>query len=640
MEFPNFTQLYHTKEALLGAKETILNEWILQQQCASIFDRHSIDPQWFKTHFASAVFDYFMGVVAGDVELGQCPVMKEFIAYLKNQEIRSDELFILCSNFKRAVVNATYTLEINSQGLFEAISYLFDMNFAGVLTLYADTIYQKEQEAIEANEAKEYFLSNMSHEIRTPLNAILGFVNLLKAESFGRRVEKYLDIIAQSGENLLHIINDILDFSKLRSGEFAIDPHSFNIHDEITNTLELFIPSANVKSIPIVYSINPQIPRCIRADSFRIQQILGNLLSNAIKFSPPECSIDVSVDVNRTDSTLVIRVRDYGTGIEAKDQHRIFDPFYQAAEGMKFGGGGSGLGLSICKQLAIQMGGEITLESAIGWGTLFVVTLAVEFPPEEFCEVKEVPINSESFVGKVLVAEDNEANQALIRITLERYGLEVTVVPNGQEAFECVCAKAYDLIFMDEQMPIMNGHETVAKIRQFEQEHQRAATPIVELSANVLKGSRDKALQWGYDAFVGKPFSSGEIEVLLDKYLEKSNISRSIPGHENRISEEMQRLEKVLMLSPEQIRQLLDLFHKNMAKLLIDLKENVEQRDYEEIGRIAHMIKGSSANFRFEEFSQLAALLENHALHDRGSLDFNEAYRVLEYEYKKVYSSR
>jgi hypothetical protein len=105
MEFPNFTQLYHTKEALLGAKETILNEWILQQQCASIFDRHSIDPQWFKTHFASAVFDYFMGVVAGDVELGQCPVMKEFIAYLKNQEIRSDELFILCSNFKRAVVN-------------------------------------------------------------------------------------------------------------------------------------------------------------------------------------------------------------------------------------------------------------------------------------------------------------------------------------------------------------------------------------------------------------------------------------------------------------------------------------------------------------------------------------------------------
>lgn len=640
MEFPNFRQLYNAKEALFGAKESILEAWVSQNQCASIFGRHSIDPQWFKTHYADAVFDYFMGVAAGDVELGKCPVMKEFMAYLKNQEIRSDELFVLCSNLKRIVFSATHTLEISSQELFEAISYFFDMNFTEILTLYSDTIYQKEQEAIEANIAKEYFLSHMSHEIRTPLNAILGFVNLLKAESFGRRVVKYLDIIAQSGESLLYIINDILDFSKLRSGEFAIDPHSFNIHDEISNTLELFIPSANVKSISIVYAINPDIPRCIRADSFRIQQILGNLLSNAIKFSSPNSSIDVSVDVNRDDSTLVIRVRDYGTGIESKDQDRIFDPFYQASEGMKFGGGGSGLGLSICKQLAIQMGGEITLESSVGRGTLFVVTLAVEFPPEEICAVKAAPINSGSFVGKVLVAEDNEANQALIKITLERYGLEVTVVPNGQEAFECVCAKAYDLIFMDEQMPILNGHEAVAKIRQFEQEHQRVATPIVELSANVLKGSRDKALQWGYDAFVGKPFSNSDIEILLEKYLDKSDLPCSSPAYESTQSEEMQRLEKVLMLSPQQIRQLLDLFHKNMVKLLMDLKENIEYCNYEEIGRIAHTIKGSSANFRFEEFSQLAALLEEHAMHDRELFDFNEAYGALEREYEKLYSSR
>ncbi len=639
MDFSNFTQLYHVKDVLTEAKETILNEWISQKQCASIFERHSIDSKWFKAYYASAVFDYFMGVVAGDMELGQCPVMKEFIAYLKNQEIRSDELFVLCSNFKRSVVNATYTLEINSQGLFEGISYLFDMNFAGVLTIYTDTIYQKEQEAIEANKAKEYFLSNISHEIRTPLNAILGFVNLLQGENLGERIEKYLDIIAQSGENLLHIINDILDFSKLRSGEFAIDPHPFNIHNEISNTLELFIPSANVKSISIIYSINPQIPHCIRADSFRIQQILGNLLSNAIKFSSPNSSIDVSVDVNRTHSTLVICVRDYGTGIDAKDQQRIFDPFYQVAQGMKFSGGGSGLGLSICKQLAIQMGGEITLESKVGWGTLFVVTLAVEFPPEEFCAVKAVR-SIVSFVGKVLVAEDNEANQELIKITLERYGLEVNVVPNGQEAFECVCNNRYDLIFMDEQMPIMNGHEAVAKIRHFEQEHQLSPIPIIELSANVLKGSREKALHWGYDAFVGKPFCSSEIEALLETYLGKSDNFRSEGMQENRVSEEMQRLEKVLMLSKEQIQQLLDLFHKNMGKQFVELKETIGESDYEEIARIAHTMKGSSANFRFEEFSRLAALLEEHALYNRESFDFNEAYSVLEYEYEKLYSSR
>ncbi|MFH0709541.1 MAG: ATP-binding protein [Pseudomonadota bacterium] len=640
MDFPNSIHLYQAKEKLLNAKDSILNEWISQPQCALILEKHSIDSKWFQAYYASAVFDYFMGVVSGDMELGQCPVMKEFIAYLKDQEIRADELFTLCSYFKRSVINATYFLDINSQNLFEAISYLFDMNFSGVLTIYTDTIYQKEQEAIEANKAKEYFLSNISHEIRTPLNAILGFVNLLQAENLGERIEKYLDIIAQSGENLLHIINDILDFSKLRSGEFAIDPHPFNIHDEISNTLELFIPSANVKSISIVYSINSEIPHCIRADSFRIQQILGNLLSNAIKFSPLGSSIDVSVDVNRADSTLVICVRDYGVGIAIVDQERIFDPFYQAAEGMKFGGGGSGLGLSICKQLAVQMGGEITLESKVDWGTLFVVTLAVEFPPEKFCEVKSLPSSIVRFVGNVLVAEDNEANQELIRVTLERHGLQVTVVPNGQEAFEYTCNNRYDLIFMDEQMPIMHGHEAVAKIRQYEQQLQLPSTVIVELSANVLKGSKEKALQWGYDAFVGKPFSSCEIDNLLERYLEKNGVSTCESKQEEAITEEMRRLEKVLMLSREQIIQLLMLFHKNMAKLLIELKTNIEKRDFEEIARIAHMMKGSSANFRFEEFSHRTALLEDNALHNRESFDFDEAYHALECEYGKLYSSR
>ncbi|HEX5670356.1 MAG TPA: ATP-binding protein, partial [Sulfuricurvum sp.] len=565
MDFPSFTQLYDVKEALADAKEAILNEWISQKQCAFILERHTIDPIWFQSQYADKVFDYFMGVVAGEVELGQCPVMKEFIEYLKNQEIRSDELFILCSNFKRSVVNATYVSKINSQGLFEAISYLFDMNFADVLSLYTDTIYQKEQEAIEANKAKEYFLSNMSHEIRTPLNAILGFVNLLQSENLGERLEKYLDIIGKSGENLLHIINDILDFSKLRSGEFAIDPHPFNLQNEITNTLELFIPSANVKSISIVYSMNPQTPRCICTDSFRMQQILGNLLSNAIKFSPPHSSIEVNVDVDRALSTLIIRVRDYGEGIASEDQQRIFDPFYQASEGMKFGGGGSGLGLSICKQLARQMGGEITVESKIGWGSLFTVTLAVEFPSEEVCNVKAVAGRIFSFAGKVLVAEDNEANQELIRITLLGYGLKADVVSNGQEAYTRACANRYDLIFMDEQMPIMNGHEAVALIRHHEQTHQLSSTPIVTLSANVLQGSREKALQWGYDAFVGKPFNSSDIEVLLEKYLEKSDSFKSEPVVEKRFSEEMKRLEKVLMLSPQQIQELLDLFHNNMA---------------------------------------------------------------------------
>ncbi len=634
MDFPNFIQLYNAREALAGIKDEILQEWVSQKQCASILGAHGIHPQWFKEKYAAQVFDYFMGVVAGDVELGQCPVMKEFIEYLKNQEIRSDELFLLCTYFKRSMVNGTYTLGINSQGLFESISYLFDMNFAGVLTLYTDTIYQKEQEAIEANISKEYFLSNMSHEIRTPLNAILGFVHLLKEESLGEKVEKYLDIIGQSGENLLHIINDILDFSKLRSGEFVIEPHLFNVHDEMSNALELFVPSAQLKSIAINYSIGEQIPKYIIADSFRIQQIVGNLLSNAIKFTPPNRSIDVKIEVAMEAPVLIISVRDYGVGISEADQLRIFNPFRQTAQGAKMGG--SGLGLSICKQLAQQMGGEITLESQVGWGSLFEVVLPIELSDENLHAPKSIRSGTVLFEGSVLVAEDNEANQELIRMTLERYGLCVTIVGDGLQALEHVKAHHYDLVLMDEQMPIMNGSEAVGKIRTFEHDNALGAIGIVALSANVIKGAREKALECGYNAFMGKPFDMDELESVLEYYLAKKRASSIVVASSYEPLSSMQQLQKVLMLEPQQIRSLLDLFHVNMVKLMEELKGAIEGKDLTSIARLAHMIKGSSANFRFSTMSELASSMEEGALHRSLEFKFEEQWGVFEREYAKL----
>jgi len=251
---------------------------------------------------------------------------------------------------------------------------------------------------------------------------------------------------------------------------------------------------------------------------------MGNLLSNAIKFSPNNSVIEVKIDHNREHSTLIIAIRDYGEGISPKDQGRIFTPFYQANRGVRASTmGGSGLGLSICKQLAIQMGGEIALQSHLGEGTLFTVTLAVEFLEEALCHTKTLSdTRTRSFEGKVLVAEDNEANQELIRITLQRYGLSVELVANGQDAYERVCATRYDLIFMDEQMPLLLGHEAVEKIRIYEQAYHHLPTPIVQLSANALKGSRERALQWGYDAFISKPFSPSKIETVLEHYILKT----------------------------------------------------------------------------------------------------------------------
>jgi len=626
----SFEQLYLVKDILIGNKAGILEEWISQKQCITILHHHTIEEIWFRDYYASSVFDYFMGVVKGETPIGQCPVIQNFIDYLKNQEIRSDELFTLCTHFKRATINATYRLEIHSQGVFEAISYLFDKNFAGVLKLYTDTIYQKEQEAIEANKAKEYFLSNISHEIRTPLNAILGFVALLKEEETHPTHQNYLDIIANSGENLLHIINDILDFSKLRSGEFAIDPHPFNIYERITNIFDLFIPNANVKNISIVKSIKVVEGDIIIADSFRIQQIIGNLLSNAIKFSPA-CS-SIHVEVMMVDCLLSIRVHDEGDGIAPEEQHRIFTPFYQASEGIKRNSG-SGLGLSICKQLVTQMGGEITLESQIGQGSLFIVTIPVECAPEDFMDLKCEKLENHFFQGNVLVAEDNEANQALIRIVLEKYGVNVRIVSNGEEAYTHAITEPFDLIFMDEQMPILDGHEAVTKIRSFERNHQLSPIPIVALSANVLKGSRERALEWGYDAFIGKPFEAKDLESVLERYLDKKVGEREVLVQKSDDISEMSRMKKAMMLDDEQIVQLLNLFHAKMEDTLKQLKEAIKSRDYDRIGRTAHLIKGSSANFRFEEFSALATLIEEASLRDRENFDFEEVYSALEKKY-------
>ncbi|MDD3595616.1 hybrid sensor histidine kinase/response regulator [Sulfuricurvum sp.] len=755
MSLHDISGLYNSKMVLIAAKEEILQDWVAEEECASILQRHEIDQELFIAHYAGNVFDYFMGVVSGQMVIGECPVIADLIEYLKNKDLRADELFTLCTHFKRAVLNSTYRMGINSPEIFTAVSYLFDRNFAGVLKLYTDTIYQKEQEAINASKAKEYFLSNMSHEIRTPLNAILGFVSLLRDETINPRYQKYLDIISNSGENLLHIINDILDFSKLRSGEFAIDPQPFNIHDEISHTMELFVPSANSKSITLTSFIDPSIPYEIIADAVRIKQIVGNFLSNAIKFSHPEGAIHVEARYDR--GLLSLSVRDDGIGISSADQQRIFDAFSQAYEGVIRINEGTGLGLSICKQLAQHMGGTIELQSALGEGSLFTLSIPVvvnheceiakfdismfegirfgllEYDPSEsykleslqrywdhfgldVCRIKTVKdecdlliflessiddetreyiieqqipsvaildflddrydtietitpltfpiyctklqnalsevlgINQPSlptalginsgygFSGRILVAEDNHANQELIRIVLERYGLEYVIASNGVEALELYCSQPFDLILMDEQMPYMNGNEATLSILAYEEKNKKPHTPIVALTANVIKGARERSIQNGYDAFLGKPIVLKEIEQIFDRYLSPKPIQKNEQKPKQKSkwpAIDMEHLKSALMLDEEQIDYLLGIYCQKMEHSLRELENAIAEKAYEDIPFIAHSIKGSSANFRFDELSRLAYVIEESALNKDKEFDFDEAYSVLHSEFSK-----
>jgi len=742
--------LVSKKELFWSAKEQILKQWFSYTPPKEILKSHQIDESYFIQKYAAGVFDYFIGVIAGEREIGDCPVMQELLTFLKMREISADELFEICSHFRRSMVDFSYDAGLNSKELFDEISYIFDKNFTGILKYYTDTIFQKlidaRQEALKAGEAKEYFLSNMSHEIRTPLNAILGFVNLLKEEIDESKHKNYLNIISNSGENLLSIINDILDFSKLRSGEFSVDAKVFSLHDEIAHTLELFVPSASTRSITITSFISPAIPKELYGDALRIKQIVSNFLSNAIKFTPPGGYVDVVA--NYDGHELNISVEDNGIGIAQSDLVSIFSAFVQS-QSKKNIKGGTGLGLSISHQLAQLMGGSVGVDSQENQGSRFFVQIPVEvhnpelisfddieafqklkmllytqsgelsfrhksflryahffgmnifvaetlddvefdvlvFADEEcdsrFKEQLEAsqkkfialmniqndfyatlsnvnhlcfPLycskihtafeqlmrpqqyqaraktHSYNFKGHILIAEDNEANQELIKILLSKYGLSYDMANNGLEALELFKQKSYDLILMDEQMPLMDGNEAVQKIREYEKEKNLLSTPISALTANVIKGVKEKGLLNGYDAFLGKPVVLKELERVFISFLELENGDKKQSSQTKKAEIrglDSKKLQEELMLSPDELLMLLTLFLKKMNTSLPELQNAIIAKEYKKIALLAHNIKGSSGNFRISSLQESASEMEQMAKKENSSFDYQKSYEFM-----------
>jgi len=734
----------------VGAKDSILMQWVSFSVPKEILILHDIDRDYFLNKYASGVFDYFMDVIAGEVEVGNCPVMQELLTYFKKREISADELFAICSHFRRSMVDFSYDVKLNSKELFDAISYIFDENFKGILKFYTDTIFQKlidaRQDALQASQAKEYFLSNMSHEIRTPLNAILGFVNLLLDDDINKKHRNYLDIIHNSGENLLSLINDILDFSKLRSGEFTIQEKAFSLHEELSHTMELFVASANVKDITISSFINPKIPVELYGDALRIKQILSNLLSNAIKFTPQNGLIEV--ESSYADENLQISVEDNGIGIDKADLDKIFCAFTQAESSQYENKRGTGLGLSICSQLVEKMGGSITVTSSLEHGSKFLINIPIKtqsnysqyfenieefqklkiflyakggeltykhksflrysevfnmnisivknfddafdigvFVHEEsdYMMLKDVSSSKEKFIvlmskeydtyeslsnvssmcfplycakihtkfnelmkpqrsleyakkvslkfkGHILVAEDNDANQELIKILLKKYGLTFDMVANGLEALSLYKIKQYDLVLMDEQMPVMNGNEALEKILRYEDSKGIRHTPISVLTANVLKGAKERGLLSGFDEFLVKPLVLKELERVFSSYLKADTHEYSLNRQDKKPQKELiigldsVALMEVLMLNEEEVLTLLKLYLKKMKKDMPEFLELIEKKDYENIAHLAHSIKGSSANFRIEVLQEGANEIELMAKNKNETYDYETCF--------------
>ncbi|WP_373035591.1 CHASE domain-containing protein [Sulfurimonas sp.] len=380
---------------------------------------------------------------------------------------------------------------------------------------------ESKQIAEEAVVSKSLFLANMSHEIRTPMNAILGFVEQLSKNEKEPDRQKMFDTITHSGHALLTIINDILDITKIESGKMLLDAQNCQLHRLFEEVSSLFTVSLKSKNIEYKLAIDDNIPECSVVDEVRVKQCLINIIANAIKFTDESGKIECNVHFNNDGQEICIDIKDNGIGIAKENIEKIFNIFEQedASKTRRFGG--TGLGLSITKKLIEIMDGNIKVESSLGKGSLFKISLPyIACKDQKNLSINDKQLNDMKLSdGVVLIVEDNKTNQLLLCIILDELGVDYKIANNGQEAVDMFGNDSFSIILMDENMPIMNGIEAVKKIREIEIKGSLLPTPIIAVTANAINGDKKRFIEAGMNDYIAKPYSETDIKKVLFRYM-------------------------------------------------------------------------------------------------------------------------
>jgi PAS domain S-box-containing protein len=550
---------------------------------------------------------------------------KNFFDYIK-PSAREE----LMDKFKKSQKRA-YTEKVEMQFLcsdksyrfleFNAINLKHKEGLEGFILDCRDITQRKHdaEELVRLQKAKEQFLANISHEIRTPINGIAGMADLLSHDATPEERETYLNAIKHSAENLKVIINDILDLAAIESGKLRFEKIAFNLKDLVPSLVNTFAYQAKEKKLSLDYHIDEALNKILLGDPVRLNQILINLINNAVKFTH-EGSIEIRCTLDREQKDLCwvrIEVADTGIGIPSEKLNTIFESFSQADASVTRKYGGSGLGLTIVKQLVDLQRGKITVRSEEQKGSTFIVLIPYSIGKTSV--LRKATSKSKTLVAEdltsqlsILLVEDNDINRLYAKSILTNWNCDVDIAENGLVAIEKVKYASYDVVLMDVQMPVMDGYEATRAIRLMDP--PKKDTPIVALTANATKTDIEKCLASGMNDFLPKPFTPDDLhrKIFKDLKIKPNRTGKEKKSHSKKPAFDFTYLRSVSNNNEEFIKEMIQTFVQTMPGILHQMSACLNQKNWTQLSKLAHQIKPSFTLMGITELRSTIVFIEEN----------------------------